>query len=87
MRSMAIQAAAVALAGGILLSSGEAAFARRNFAERHPILTGTAAAVAAKKTGTNRRRHGRRRNFAQRHPILTGTAVAGVAHHYGKKHR
>jgi len=63
----------------------------RNFAQKHPTLTGIGAGVGAyalaKKTGKNRVRAGRRPNFAQRHPVLSGVAAAAVAHHYAKKHR
>jgi hypothetical protein len=64
-----------------------AAYVRhRNFAQRHPILTGVAAATAAHHYGHKRRVVGRHRNFAERHPILTGAAAAAAAHHVGKHH-
>lgn len=81
---------AVALAGGLVTVS-EPAGAARNFAQKHPILTGAAAGIAAhhyaKKWGRRRSQVGRRRNFAERHPIITGAAAAGVAHHFAKKRR
>lgn len=62
---------------------------KKNFAQRHPIITSAAAGIAAykiaKKTGQNRALHGRKKNFAQRHPFLTGVAAAGVTHHVIKK--
>ena len=62
---------------------------KKNFAQRHPMLTSGAAGIAAykiaKKTGQNRVLHGGKKNFAQRHPFLTGVAAAGVTHHVIKK--
>jgi cellobiose-specific phosphotransferase system component IIC len=62
---------------------------KKNFAQRHPMLTSAAAGIAAykiaKKTGQNRAAVGRKKNFAQRHPMLTGIAAAAVTHHYIKK--
>jgi len=65
-----------------------AAYVRhRNFVQRHPILTGIAAAGAAHHYGHKRHVAGRHRNFAERHPILTGTAAAVAVHHSSKHHR
>ena len=58
---------------------------RRNFVQRHPILTGVAAAGTAHHLGRRRQRVGRRRNFAERHPILTGAAAAAAAHHVTRR--
>jgi hypothetical protein len=62
---------------------------KKNFIQRHPTLTGVAAGVTAykvaKKTGQNRKMHGKKLNFAQRHPVLTGVAAGAAARHYAKK--
>jgi len=61
---------------------------KKNFAQKHPKLTGIAAGVAAyklaKKTGNNRAAAGKKKNFAQRHPVLTGVATGMVVHKVAK---
>jgi hypothetical protein len=61
---------------------------KKNFAERHPTMTGVAAGMAsykvAKQTGKNRAAAGGKRNFAQRHPMMTGIATGMVVHKVAK---
>ena len=61
---------------------------KKNFAQKHPTLTGVAAGVAAykiaKKTGKNRAAVGKKKNFAQRHPVITGVATGMAVHKVAK---
>jgi hypothetical protein len=82
---------AISLPAGVMAQSGttkSTAVKKKNFAQRHPTLTGAAAGVAAykiaKKTGNNRVAHGGKKNFAQRHPVMTGLGTAIVVHKVAK---
>ena len=85
---LAAVAPMVALTGSLFFVSAPAQ--ARSFAQKHPIITGAAAGIAAhhyaKKWGRRRTMHGRHRNFAERHPVLTGAAAAAAAHHVAKRH-
>lgn len=82
---------AISLPAGVMAQSGttrSTAVKKKNFAQRHPTMTGIAAGVAAykvaKKTGNNRVAHGGKKNFAQRHPVMTGIATGMVVHKVAK---
>lgn len=81
--------AACAVPTAALAQAASSTTKKKNFAERHPTVTGVAAGVAAykvaKKTGKNRKMAGQKRNFAQRHPVLTGVATGVTVRHYAKK--
>lgn len=81
-------AGAIGLPTGVLAQSGTATVQKKNFAQRHPTLTGAAAGVAAykvaKRTGKNREMAGRKKNFAQRHPFMTGMATGVAVHKVAK---
>ncbi len=79
-------AGAISLPTGVMAQSGKpttthTVVKKKNFAQKHPTMTGMAAGVAAykvaKTTGKNREKAGGKKNFAQRHPVMTGIA-AGV---------
>jgi len=61
----------------------------RNFAQRHPMLTSTAAGVgtyaALKMDAARRKRHHQPLNFADRHPMMMGAGAGIVTHHVIKK--
>ena len=61
----------------------------RNFAQRHPMLTSTAAGVgtyaALKADAARKKRLHQHLNFADRHPMLTGFGAGVVTHHIIKK--
>lgn len=85
-------AGAISLPVGVLAQAGttthQTVVKKKNFAQRHPTLTGVAAGVAAykvaKKTGKNRAAAGGKKNFAQRHPVMTGIATGMVVHKVAK---
>lgn len=62
---------------------------RKNFAQRHPALTSTAAGVgtyaALKMDAARKKRLHERLNFADRHPMMMGVGAGVVTHHVIKK--
>ena len=81
-------AGAISLPAGVMAQSGTTVVKKKNFAQRHPTMTGVVAGVAAykiaKKTGKNRVAHGGKKNFAQRHPMMTGVATGMAVHKVAK---
>ena len=85
-------AGAISLPVGVLaqgsMTTQRTSVKKKNFAERHPTMTGVAAGMAAykvsKRTGKNREAMGGKKNFAQRHPVMTGIATGMVVHKVAK---
>ncbi len=80
---------AISLPAGVMAQGGTTTVVKKkNFAQKHPTLTGVAAGVTAykvaKKTGKNRVANGGKKNFAQRHPVMTGIATGMVVHKVAK---
>ena len=61
-----------------------------NAIERHPTLTGAAAAMAThhalKVAARNAKMHGKKLNFAERHPTMSAIGAGVLTHHEIKKH-
>ncbi len=62
----------------------------KNFAQRHPTMTGIGAGLAThhalKVAARNAKMHHKKLNFAERHPTLSAIGVGGVTRHEIKKH-
>jgi hypothetical protein len=58
--------------------------------QKHPTLTGIAAAAAThhalKVAARNAKLHGKKLNWAERHPTMSAIGVGVVTHHEIKKH-
>ena len=86
MKSMlALIPAALALAGPALAQQPHL-----NPIQRHPTMTGLAAAAAThhalKVAARNRKMHGMKLNFAERHPTMSAIGAGMLTHHEIKAH-
>ena len=82
--------AAFALLPATLAMLAPAAFGQMNTIQKHPTLTGIAAAAAThhalKVAARNRKAHGMKLNWAERHPTMSAIGAGVVVHHEIKAH-
>ena len=61
-----------------------------NTIQKHPTMTGIAAAIAThhalKVAARNAKAHGTHLNFAERHPSMAAIGAGALTHHEIKKH-
>ena len=82
--------ALLALLPATLALAVPAVQAQNNAIERHPTLTGAAAALAThhalKVAARNAKMHGKKLNFAERHPTMSAIGAGVLTRHEIKKH-
>jgi hypothetical protein len=63
---------------------------KKNWAQRHPTMTGVGAAWAThhalKVSAARKKRRGQKLNWAERHPTMTGVGVGATTRHVIKTH-
>jgi hypothetical protein len=95
-RSLAAVAVAASLLTPAVLLAPSAARAatttvhKKNWAQRHPTMTGVGAAWAThhalKVSAARKKRRGQKLNWAERHPTMSGIGVGTATHHVIKTH-
>ena len=88
--TLALMAPAFAQTGTMTAPSTMSNGHHMNAIQRHPTLTGIAAAAAThhalKVAARNRKAHGMKLNWAERHPTMSAIGAGVVVHHEIKAH-